>query len=519
MQISALGHSCILLAFHNHKTGENTRILADPWLSDHATGDAMGRFPRLRFRAADLDPIHAVYLSHAHSDHLDPYTLVRLWRELESPPVLLIPVSLSFLLPIFRQFLDNPDVRILEPHMPTVFRGLELLGFFDVGTHPTNEDDVMVLVVRNGSERVLIEADARLSLELPEFREYITHLMRGPGIESAVFLTTENELTGTLDSRNCTTTEDRMDLTEYAVNEMLQAVEELYAPVEDPGDLWRAEHVVRLVHGQGLTAPHELDPRWQRILFPVTIDDRVRAERAAAERNGFVHSIDSLTVGCVHTVVAGRIQTTQPIAGLALLDRQQDRTFDVRLPFFPHGPCAPLRLDDRDVDAQRSRMLALLNGRFLPHLHGSRMPPVLHLLATYGGSYTIRLHYGHAVDKTSWDYVLGFGARNFVEVAPGEHDAQEAYWANDLEDFLDGRCDEFSTFCRTQLPHMEMRLWVCLATPLLNSDLVFKRVELHFERANRGLTPGSYVMSLYRGASGDGQPEALVHEEPSALPG
>ena len=504
MQITALGHSCILLEFQNEETGENTRILADPWLSDHAIGDAMGRFPRLRFRAGDLEPIHAVYLSHAHSDHLDPYTLVRLWRELPSPPVLLIPVSLSFLLPIFRESLDNPDVHVLEPHTPTAFRGLALLGFFDVGAHATNEDDVMVLVVSNGSERVLVEADARLTLELPEFRAYITQLMRGPDIESAVFLTTENELTGTLESRTCTTTEDRMDLVQYAVNEMLEAVEQLYAPVDDPGDLWHGDRVLRLVHGQGLTAPHELDPRWQRILFPVTIDDRVLAERAAAERNGCVLRVDSLTVGCVHTVVAGRVQTRAPMRGLELLDREQDRTFDVRLPFFPEGPCAPLRFDERDVGQQRSRVLGLLNERFLPHLHGSRMPPVLHLLASNGGTYRVRVHYGHAVNERAWDYVLGYGARDFVEVAPAEEEAQEAYWANDLEDFLDGRCDEFSTFCRKQFPCKEMRLWVCLATPLLNSDLVFKRVELPFERARKGLTPGSYVMGLYPSTDGDG---------------
>jgi len=497
MQITALGHSCVLLDFQSEETGENTRILADPWLSDHATGDAMGRFPRLRFRASDLAPIHGVYLSHAHSDHLDPYTLVRLWSELESPPVLLIPVSLSFLLPIFREYLDNPDVRILEPHTPTPFRGLELLGFYDVGAEATNEDDVMVLVVANGSERVLIEADARLTLELPEFREFISQLMCGPGIESAVYLTTENELTGTLEIRNCATVEARQNLVEYAVNEMLEAVEQLYMPVDAPADLWHSDRLLRLVHGQGLTAPHELDPHWQHILFPVTIDDRVRAEQASAARNGWSHRVDSLTVGCVHTVVDGQLQTTAPLSELELLDREEDRTFDLRTPFFPEQTCGPLRSDERDEERQRSRILALLNERFLPYLHGSRVPPVLHLLASYGGTYRIRVHYGHTVDQRARDCVLGFTARDFVEVSRGEEPPHEAYWANDLEDFLDGRCDEFSTFSRRQFPSMEMRLWVCLATPLLNSDLVLRRVRLHFERANAGLTPGSYVIELY----------------------
>ena len=177
MQITALGLSCDLLAFE-HPSGTATRILVDPWLSDHATGDAMGRFPRLRFELEALGTIDAVYLSHAHSDHLDPYTLVRLWKELEHPPVLLIPVTLSFLLPIFRIHLPNLRVVPLQAHLPLVFRGIELLGFYDVGTEATNEDDVMVLVVTHRNERVLVEADARENLGELVFKTMIPRNVR-----------------------------------------------------------------------------------------------------------------------------------------------------------------------------------------------------------------------------------------------------------------------------------------------------------------------------------------------------
>ena len=136
----------------------------------------MGRFPRLRFDFSVLGEIHAVFISHAHCDHLDPYTLVRMWKKIPNPPVLFLPVSLHFLQPVFHTYLKNVDVRLIEPHSNFSFRGLELLGFFDVGLEPTNEDDVMVLVITNGSERVLIEADARLSLALPNFRQFISML-------------------------------------------------------------------------------------------------------------------------------------------------------------------------------------------------------------------------------------------------------------------------------------------------------------------------------------------------------
>jgi hypothetical protein len=497
MQITAFGHSCIQLSFQHPDTAEITRILIDPWLSDHATGDSMGRFPRLRFHSAALEPIHAVYLSHAHCDHLDPYTLVRLWRELESPPLLIVPVSLSFLLPLFREYLDNPEIQVLKGHENWTFRGLEFLGFFDIGTEANNEDDVMVLVLTNGTERVLIEADARLSLEHPNFRKFISMLMRRPDLQTSVYLTTENELTGTLESRNCSTIEERENLHEYATYEMLEAVHYLYMPVEDPVDIWQGERVLRLVHGQGLTAPHELDESWQHILFPVRIADRVDAEREAAEQNGCKHQIGCLTVGHTHTIEAGRIVHRAPAQGLTLLDDEKDRAYNAHLPFFPQFPCAPLRADSRDTELQRTRILALLNERFLPYLHGIRLPPVLHLLADSGGTYRIRIHYGQAEDDNAKDYVLGFSECRFIEETASQEPEQEAYWANDLEDFLDGRCDEFSIFCRKQFPVEQMRLWSCLSTPLLNSDLVLKRIGLHFERARSGLTPGSYVLERY----------------------
>jgi|GEM_PF-406100 len=502
MRITALGHSCVLLGFEDDQTGQATRILVDPWLSDHATGDAMGRFPRLRFATGDLGPIDAVYLSHAHSDHLDPYTLVRLFGELEQPPTLLLPVSLSFLVPIFEQYLNHPDIRVLQPHQVTPFRGLDLLGFFDVVSEPSNEDDVMVLVVTNGAERVLVEADARLSLEFPNFRAFLSLLLRAPDITSAVFLTTENELTGTMESRVCESLEDREYVVENARDEMLEAVEQLYEPVEDPDDLWRGDHVLRLVHGQGLTAPHELDARWQRILFPVRIADRVDAERAVAERTGCRHGIDSLTVGSVHTVVAGRIESVEPLAGLELLDPESSRAFDPQLPFFPGLRCAPLRSDPRDPVQLRARILALLNQRFLPWLHGLGRPPVLELMATDGAAYRVRVLFGPEADDEVWDYVLSCRAWGFVEEPAVEAGVHEAYWAHDLDDFLDGRCDEFSGFCRQQFPVPETRLWTCLATPLLNCDLVARRVELHFLRAAQGLTPGSYILGLYPDGAG-----------------
>ena len=498
INITALGHSCILLSFACEEQLDPIQILVDPWLSDHATGDVMSRFPRLRFDIDVLGNIDAVYLTHAHCDHLDPYTLIRLWKELKSPPTLIIPISLRYLVPIFQQYLSSPKMIVLEPHKPIDFHGIELLGFFDVGQHSHNEEDVMILILTHQRERVLIEADARLALDLVNFRQYISMLMRDPQLESVVYLSTENELTGTMESRNCLSFNDRQALFEYAFEELYESIYQLYQPVEDPADLWYEKKLLRLIHGQGLTAPHELDSRWQKILFPVRIADRVQAEREIAHHYGFQHRIDGLRVGYVHTIISGKIKECIPVAGLTLLDTEESRLFDHALSFFPQFPCAPLRSNTRDIPNQKNRIIELLNQFFLPYLHASRNPPMIHLLSENQGTYRIRIHYGQQIYKQAFDYILSFDNYQFVQTPPIEEAAHEIYWANDLEDFLDGHCDEFSTFCRKQFSAPYMHLWSFLATPLLNSALLIKRIQIHFERASKGKTPGSWVLAMYK---------------------
>ena len=466
----------------------------------------MGRFPRLRFSMKTLGTIDAIYISHAHCDHLDPYTLVRIWKEMEQPPVLWLPISLSFLLPLFNQYLDDPDIRILPPLEPVVFRGIELFGFYNVDSDPSNEDDVMILVATNGSERVLVEADARLALDLINFRTFISSLLCDSAIKSAVYLTTENELNGTIESRLCETAAEREELQEMAFNDLVEAVNFLYVPIEhqmdeDPTDLWHGNHVLRLIHGQGLSAPHELDSQWHSILFPIRLNDRVQIEQQIAAHNGYCHSIEGLTVGSTHLIEQGEIIEITPMEGLELLGHETERDFEPYSPFFPTLLHAPLRGDKRNTIEQRLRLTNLLNQVFLPYLHGNRHPPFLHILAEHQGTYSIRIYYGNAQSFQMFDYIVGYEHHSFVEhtvsndIAP---ESQEAYWANDIEDLLDGRCDEFSVFCRRQFPVPYMRLWSCLATPLLNSEYVKNRVRIHFERATQGLTPGSWVLNLYK---------------------
>ncbi len=135
-------------------------------------------------------------------------------------------------------------------------------------------------------------------------------------------------------------------------------------------------------------------------------------------------------------------------------------------------------------------------GVFLPWLIGHRDPPIEHLLSACGGEYRVRVRYGTSEHHQSRDWVISFERLAFAEsLAHGE--PQEDYWANDLEDYLDGRCDDFSTFCRTPLALSHL-LWDCLGMPFLNDDLVARKLRFHFERAARGESVDDWVLGFYR---------------------
>ncbi|MEN8149092.1 MAG: MBL fold metallo-hydrolase [Planctomycetota bacterium] len=490
MEILSLGHSSFLL-----DTG-GVRILGDPWLDDWCIGDLMGRFPRLRFDPADLEPIDAIYLSHSHTDHIDPYTLRRLWSGLSTRPTLLLPVSLRFLELLLTEYLPDAEIVWLEDRRRVDFRGVEIEAFFDPGSRGTNEDDVMLLVVDDGREVFLNEADALLPLYEPEVRELVAGYFADR--ENAVFLTTRNELAATMGSLSAVDAEDRRARIDAALEGMSDQIAAILSPTDEGRDpLWGNRRLLRLVAGQGLAFPTVIDPDWNHVLFPIRRADRVQLERQIGDAFGTRHRVEEFLPGEVHRVEEGILEERETADFLTLLEAEPDRWFDRSLDLFSPFPVAPLR-DDRRPSA-RGLILTALNDRFRPWLIGLGEPPIERLLTDGAGEYRVRVRYGTTAEFEDVDYGIGFETMEFQVVPPaGEPD--EHYWANDIEDVLDGRADEFSVFLRKPLGGTNQRFWHCLGLPFLNQDLVEAKLRLHFERAAAGETAESWVRPFY----GDG---------------
>ena len=87
------------------------RILVDSWLSDYAVGDLMERSVKIKLDPEKMKSIDAIYISHAHTDHLDPYTLIEIYQY--ANPLLILPTTLRFLAPVFALYLPTAQIHWL----------------------------------------------------------------------------------------------------------------------------------------------------------------------------------------------------------------------------------------------------------------------------------------------------------------------------------------------------------------------------------------------------------------------
>ncbi|MEM7232658.1 MAG: MBL fold metallo-hydrolase [Planctomycetota bacterium] len=498
MKITAFGHIAYLLEMTGEEGAEPVRILGDPWLSDYAAGDLMGRFPRLRFDASALPALDAIFISHSHTDHFDPESLVGLWRDLPNQPFLLLPQSLRHLDSLLREFLAGVEIRYLSQGDSVEVRGVEFSAYFNPETRATNEDDVMVLVAKSAREVFLSESDALLPFYDPETREHVSQPVFAKGVETACFLTAKNELEASMSMLSASDLEDRQARISRSLERTYAEIEEIFVPFEGlEADLWGADHLVRFVGGQGMCYPQALDSQWNHVLFPIRLSDRANMEREIAEQCGHALSISEFEPGTTYTLEGGNIASAESATFLETLDREEERFFQPSLEVYDDFPVAPLREGERNADEQERQILEKLNGRFLPYLIGARNPPLEHLLAANeGGEYRIRIRYGTLNGFRDRDYVVSFDACEFIgrEV---EAEADEHYWANDLEDVFEGVVDEFSIFCRKPIGGKAQRFWACLGLPFLNGDLVAKKLRSHFERAARGESLEAWVLPFY----------------------
>ena len=500
MKIQALGHSCFILEMEN-TSGEPVRILADPWLDDHVVGDVGGRFPRVRADWSRLGPVDAVWISHAHTDHLCPYSLIILKGELPAGTALFLPISMAYLEDVFREYLPDWPIHFMAQEEAIEWKDLQMQAFFNLAPEASNEDDCMILLVSNGREAILSEADALLPNEDPEIRELVAQVLGQAGPEQRVFLTTRNELEASMASVDATNQDERMEAVAQQRQQLAHHAESQMSANGSENCAWTTPGTVRLIIGQGIGLPHEIPDPWNKVMFPLTLEDRARLEQETADREGMPVTVSAVQAGEELTIRRGQIAIRDRIEGLEVLDAEEERRFDGNLDLVAQFPVAPLREGQRDTEAQHAAILQSLQERYLPYLIGQRQPPVEHRLSASHGEIRVRIRYGDSSQWTPRDYVANFQQLQFQEVESDGVPTEE-YWGNDLDDYFQGTADDFTTFCRTFPGGVHHQFWDCLGMPFLNNDLVTRKIRHHFEQAQAGKSAADFVLPLW-GISSD----------------
>jgi hypothetical protein len=497
MRIDYLGHSEFLVELSGDKGC--LRIMNDVWLSSHAFGDFLARNPRLPDKAAQsLPPVDGLYISHPHCDHCDPYTLVQLYKK--QRPVLLIPETIAYLRPLFQEYLNHPEIVILHEGEKVRFRGVTLQGMNFVNGYHTNEDDVMCLAISGNEDFAFFEGDTAIP-DTEEAWEGLYRLAAAKKFKNRLYVAVRNELEALYLAYDLHDRSTRRRLMQQYRRRRFEEIRNDFEKFldSDVPAIWSLPGMVRILIGQGMMLPPELDERFLRLSAPFPLTEVAAEERKVAARTTGRLTVLTHRPGFFAEIEEGRIIKE---GRLPYLERVEPYpvSYDSGLILKREPIHRPLRNERRNIEKQKELILNLLNCRYRPALAADLEEPLKKIIReAKGHTYVIEIKYGTAGDYQSVYYGIGFEDFIFSELATERRNVTEpaeSYWANDLEDYLNGTQDMFSTTLHTFEEGRSIRLWSWLGLPFLNSDLVMKKMAVHFERAARGETVEDWVLPL-----------------------
>lgn len=489
------GHSEILIEITND-SGTPVRILSDVWLSSHAFGDMLARNPLLTLDFAKFPHLNAIFITHPHCDHFDPYSLVELYRH--QRPAILLPETSLFLRPLLDEFLHKPDIFILKHGEGCRLFGINFIGWNFSNTYYTNEDDVMTLAAFTKREFLFLEADTALPFT-EEARNSVFEAMSRHSFDHRLYVVTRNELEALYLSYDAKNSADRSEkIHEYRKKRKL----EMYAEIEfademeDIPDIWSLPNTFKLFTGQGMIFCPEIDPAYLNISAPFPLKEVAGEEARIAKKLGRNFRCLTLEPGNEYAFSGGswKEKKSQVLDG-ALHRYPVD--FKGITEISKKETVRPVRNVPGDIHSEEFRILRIINERFLPYqLSNLEDPLKAAIVANADRRYCIEIRFGTKANYESRFYSFGFG--DFAFQNSESHHSDEVYWANDLIDFLEGRQDVFTTTIHTFFEGKKYRLWSFLGMPFYNSDLVYNKIKFHFERAAAGRTVKDWVLETVR---------------------
>ncbi len=522
MIITPLWHTEFLIDIEN-PTGRNVRIMVDSWYSDYAIGDLMERTVKVWLGHEKLRTIDALYISHAHCDHFDPYMLMEIYTH--ANPLLLLPETLAYLVPLIQRYIPTIQIQLLRNKEVFRLHDIEIIGATFPQDYVTNEDDVFTLSVANYREILFAEIDIAPS-ETPETYKYLYRLFTKRGYETVCYIASRNELEGNLKILDYNTAKEREKFRNEYLHHRKEEIEWGYAKweyedYEDFQNYMTIPGFVRGFIGQGICYPRMLSETlsW---LACLTLDEVVDREQNFAREHGYEFAQKVLHPGRQYRIEHGNIETGRkecPIGTLEksvfVIAKSEMQWSDVAIQedekhnhesFIPQNDGnhtalirkysdGSLSKDSRNFTEQTQKIHYILNTRFLPYWFGTWVANFRDaILKNPSKTYNILIT-GMQVEKIVFSYCFSqtqFEQREYVEWM----NIDEDYYANDIDDFLSWKQELYSNFWHKLDPKKQYRLWTVLGANFINHDLVLKKYALHFELAKAWKTAEDYFKEL-----------------------
>lgn len=490
MKIHYLWHSEFLVEIKNSKW-KTIKILSDAWLSNYAFWDMMARYPKIEIDYEKLE-LDAIFLSHSHCDHLDPYTLIKIYENLKPRPLLLIPETLIFLVPLFEKYLPKQKIQILKSWITFNLDWIDITWIIFENDYLTNEDDVMTLAISNETELIYTDVDT-VPPENEESINLLYDLFTAKNYTQALYLSTRNELPGNFKILEAKSIEERKKILKQYLEQRNDEIEYNYFRFEEDfiecSDIQELPYFMKAVIGQWIVAPN---PEFLKLRI-LKLDEEATLEKKAAKKYWRNFPITHFEAGKTYNIEWRKFEIFGNIDFLKSIEMPNPET-NLDSDIWKEDKVGPLDERKWNYKAQEQKILEMLNNKFLPYRIANSEDNLKNaILNSKNHKYVVKIRYGNSSEYFERNYFYSFWSVRFEEERGKHEDYNEDYWANDLEDFLEGTQELYSNFWHKLNPKKTYRVWTMLGANFINNDILYKKFSLHFKRASLWKDVDSFV--------------------------
>lgn len=490
MKIHYLWHSEFLVEIKNSKW-KTIKILSDAWLSNYAFWDMMARYPKIEIDYEKLE-LDAIFLSHSHCDHLDPYTLIKIYENLKPRPLLLIPETLIFLVPLFEKYLPKQKIQILKSWITFNLDWIDITWIIFENDYLTNEDDVMTLAISNETELIYTDVDT-VPPENEESINLLYDLFTAKNYTQALYLSTRNELPGNFKILEAKSIEERKKILKQYLEQRNDEIEYNYFRFEEDfiecSDIQELPYFMKAVIGQWIVTPN---PEFLKLRI-LKLDEEATLEKKAAKKYWRNFPITHFEAGKTYNIEWRKFEIFGNIDFLKSIEMPNPET-NLDSDIWKEDKVGPLDERKWNYKAQEQKILEMLNNKFLPYRIANSEDNLKNaILNSKNHKYVVKIRYGNSSEYFERNYFYSFWSVRFEEERGKHEDYNEDYWANDLEDFLEGTQELYSNFWHKLNPKKTYRVWTMLGANFINNDILYKKFSLHFKRASLWKDVDSFV--------------------------